>query len=268
LRKLNRDWGFQLPGNGVKTSENCGKVMSRSRLRGDSGKDWRYNLHDCKNPKCPECYTRWSWREGKKIAEKFARIRSLIPGRPRHVVFSPGPRACYKDYEQLKKEFYKVIDQAGVTGGVYVFHPWRSRGKGKNKYRKGQNYWSPHFHIIGYGYLKPSDEVYRSCGWVYKNKGYKKSISGTVAYLLSHCGYRPGKKSLVQFGSVKDCVVIGEIVEEVEEWEVQRPIDTDGFYVCIGVEEVPNAIWGESKIVKRKRKRKRYRRKKVLGIYG
>jgi len=48
--------------------------------------------------------------------------------------------------------------------------------------------WGPHYHLIGYfpRIDMKSDKFQKITGWVYKNKGGRDSISGTVAYLLSH----------------------------------------------------------------------------------
>jgi transcription elongation factor Elf1 len=41
---------------------------------------------------------------------------------------------------------------------------------------------------LGYGFLERSDVFYEKTGWVYKNKGIRKTLVGTIHYLLTHCG--------------------------------------------------------------------------------
>jgi hypothetical protein len=76
---------------------------------------------------------------------------------------------------------------------------------------------------LGYGRLKKSDEFYSDTGWVYKNKGYRRSISGTVKYLLSHCGLgykESGNRfhSLTWFG----LLAYNKVVIEREEIEYKK----------------------------------------------
>jgi hypothetical protein len=59
-------------------------------------------------------------------------------------------------------------------------------------------YISPHFYVLGYGWLIPSPEVIKETGWVYKNKDAHpsnsknqsdwRSIFGTSFYALKHAG--------------------------------------------------------------------------------
>jgi hypothetical protein len=47
---------------------------------------------------------------------------------------------------------------------------------------------SPHVHVVGYmpAVCEKSDDFFLRTGWVYKNKGVRKSVSGTLYYLLTH----------------------------------------------------------------------------------
>jgi len=47
---------------------------------------------------------------------------------------------------------------------------------------------SPHFHILGYGWVHHVKENYESNGWIVKNLGIRNSVRATAHYQLSHCG--------------------------------------------------------------------------------
>jgi ribosomal protein S27AE len=49
-------------------------------------------------------------------------------------------------------------------------------------------FWSPHFHIVGFGWLENISEGYARHGWIVKGLGVRKSVFWTFQYLLSHAG--------------------------------------------------------------------------------
>jgi hypothetical protein len=108
---------------------------------------------------------------------------------PKHFVNSLPHKLWYMartlgNYDALRKESYKIAKKAGILGGVCVFHPFRWKSKRKS--------WvfSPHFHIVGFGWLE-GKEVYKESGWITKNLGTRTTyddLYDTLSYELSHCG--------------------------------------------------------------------------------
>jgi hypothetical protein len=47
---------------------------------------------------------------------------------------------------------------------------------------------SPHFHVLGFGWIQDTAEIYNSKGWIVKNLGVRKSVYWTFQYILSHAG--------------------------------------------------------------------------------
>jgi len=107
---------------------------------------------------------------------------------------------------------------AGITGGCKIYHAWRFREKATGQAiawkrtdinpvseERVPSYGieSNHWHILGWGYLKPSDEFYEeSHGWTYKNLGERKDkeMFATLYYQLSHSTIDGRKQTLTWFG--------------------------------------------------------------------
>lgn len=124
--------------------------------------------------------------------------------KPIHVVLSPDPGLISEDVESYLKaraKAYRIAKQSGIFGGALVFHPYRLKchicGSAIPDYEKEcpkchvsefRWYWSPHFHLVGFGWVHSTAEGYSEHGWIVKNLGVRKSIFWTFQYLLSHAG--------------------------------------------------------------------------------
>jgi len=208
-------------------------------------------LQGCGRRDCPKCMLRWAAKRGSAVGERLygiqfeARRRHLKWGRPYHAVFSPEPedpealRAflperpwTVDDFRNLRTECIANMKRAGCHGGVVIFHGWRNTKADKS----GEWYWSPHFHVFGFGWLMPSPEFHDLTGWVYKKirtlTGLK-DISRAASYLFDHCALgtfedgkeRPGTFQCgVWFGTVSNCKV--EVVEAPpEESYLECPVE-------------------------------------------
>lgn len=163
----------------------------------------------------------------------------------RHWVFSPPENTIHptQNYDQIKAIGKEFVTWAGVTGGVLVFHPWRIREEiqillrnkiGAIKLSEDEKeikfwqaaredllglgswreycYWSPHFHVVGFGYVRDAREVHSATGWVYKlirnvrilkqkkSDGVDDQIAALCFYMISHAAYQWTKKIPVWFG--------------------------------------------------------------------
>jgi len=191
----------------------CGEVSGiKACPEGDNKPKLLYKR--CFRPECPVCYGSWANREashGVERLEKGERVYYRVGKktyRVRHIVFSPPQDEALKamismdGFKDLRSECVRVVKKAGIHGGCVIFHSHRE------KLIQGVSVWfySPHFHILGYGYLMNAKDFFDLTGWVYKNKGVRKTVSGTVFYLLTHAGlgYVDDKRvfhSVTWFGS-------------------------------------------------------------------
>jgi len=86
-------------------------------------------------------------------AELLYRIENESLSDARHFTFSPPQEAAIElvktksGFKRLKSKAIKLIKSSGIVGGVIIFHPFRVN-------KKKQLYISPHFHVIGYGYIE------------------------------------------------------------------------------------------------------------------
>jgi len=88
------------------------------------------------------------------------------------------------------------LKRVHVKGGVCIIHPFRESVD-------GEWFLSPHFHVIGYGWVSETGNNFRESKVVVKNVGIRKTLQGTLHYQLSHAGVyygAPKKASATWFG--------------------------------------------------------------------
>jgi len=91
-----------------------------------------------------------------------------------------------------------MLKKVGCYGGTMIFHAYRDKLIDDQKIW----YYSPHFHVVGYGWIAGADKTYQEHGWVIKNIGIRKSVFQTLFYQLSHCALQKGKHCLTWFGDL------------------------------------------------------------------
>ena len=88
----------------------------------------------------------------------------------------------------------KLCKRAGLRGGLDVVHPFRCKD--------GKWFFSPHFHVLAYGWVKGTENIFKEKGWIIKNMGIRKSIKGTISYILSHAGIKKRRHTLTWWGEL------------------------------------------------------------------
>ena len=158
----------------------------------------------CLRPVCPTCADAWARREASGAVERLDASVELYAktdypiGEPRHIAFS-SPEAIWRGYDFNTAEGYRafrakalaMVKCAGIKGGCMVVHLYRQHKHAEDGAPDGvaigEWYLSPHIHVIGFGWMIPADEYYKKTGWIYKNKGIRENLTGTMSYLLTHC---------------------------------------------------------------------------------
>ena len=202
------EWGFEwlLPGHGDPYGD-CGSWRSKGCLNVEdhnqegifesmAGKVFvRRYQRTCMRASCPKCYESWAGKEAEKIQYRLRRAPKKR--RPIHLVVSPPVEFWIQhSYEELRAKAYVVSKKSGFLGGSCIFHPFRENESTK------EWYFSPHFHMIGFGWIQHTKEGYQEHGWVVKNAGLRKTVSGTSLYQLSHAGIHDSYKTVTWFGSL------------------------------------------------------------------
>ena len=176
---------WSLPGNG-EWGPNCGQLYTFAH-----NDHYTSDEHWCGRYDCPNCYEK-SWLPG----EARAIVDRLVYGKKYwqlgfqkviHVVVSP-PGSVEKltainspgEYSKLRKKAEKLLKKAGMSGGVMIYHGYRMPNDSHPLSE------SPHWHVLGYGWLEKTDKIYSDTGWVIKNLGVRKSVYETARYQLSH----------------------------------------------------------------------------------
>lgn len=210
-------------------NQNCGDLRAKLYCQ-DTGSHIKNLTHICHRAECPICWSHWVERETTRATEKFlAGVQLLKETKQRHaayhIVFSPPKEEHNLTLKQLRTRLNYRMKWAGVEAAAVIFHPFRFRNvitkeavdwkhcslnrNAESPVIESEAYYSPHFHVAGVGFLKPSNKFFEQFGWTYKKMGWKKlddedSVRSMIYYALSHCGVADGKHALtwnLKFGN-------------------------------------------------------------------
>ena len=245
-----------LPGHGTKKGR-CGEVRfavacSDEACRHKHGYSLR--LKSCYRLSCPTCRDIAIARATKRAVERIEGLMEAyeregqklgpithcqLSTSPDDPLFSPEAlntkEGVNRAYEEARK---KLKRYCRGYGGVLILHPWRQihldgTKCGRHDCKKEHTwFWSPHFHYVGVGWWRKSDEFYEETGWTYTKFGYgikkrqgvnerQRSLYNTLHYELTHCGilvegkhvYDPDAKLEVP-GTI-ELVQVGQVVRYV-----------------------------------------------------
>lgn len=215
---------FRLPSNGEQ-KDDCGQWVhplscpnhGQPTISGEKH-DRFVVMHTCDKPDCPVCYTTWASKSAKRATERIFEAQKLykeakVPlGKIDHIVFSPPRDEAVEaikteaGYRKLKAKAIKIMKKAGVKGGLVVFHPFRQNDPRETNFNPSIPgyvwYLSPHFHVVGSGYLQQSDDFYNETGWIYKKMDRRETVKGTIKYTLTHCGINENFHAITYFGAL------------------------------------------------------------------
>jgi hypothetical protein len=210
--------GWVLPKHGVSYFD-CGKWIKKGCLNVEAhvqevldegvssvGKAFvKLTKRSCGRFQCPICAEKAFSKEAYKIEHRLEAFH--LKGRDLkviHVVASPSKRDVWVlGFKDLRRKCVKILKAAGVYGGSIIFHPWRKLNEDDDlEKNSGAWYLSPHFHVLGYGWVNRVKDVYDAEGWVVKNLGVRRSVNSTAMYQLSHCGINDKHHSVSWFGAL------------------------------------------------------------------
>lgn len=225
--QLHGSGGWTFPGHGVKPYPTCGEYAFKGCLdqTAHPGQAFVKRIkHNCGRAGCPVCSPKWLVETTKKIAHRLAEASKLFRKwgwrrhRPIHVTVSL-PRSEWDGcldmdkYGKTRRKAQQIAKKAGFNGGSIIFHPYRERCAdcgGTIQFKKRGCivcrsedvvwYYSPHFHLFGFGWIVNTKELHASTGWLVKNHGIRSSIDATAYYQLTHCGLHEAKHTVTWFG--------------------------------------------------------------------
>ena len=158
----------------------------------------------CFRSACEYCWLeKWLARESRRATLRIENYQKVVKQigktrfvNPIHVIISPSWNDKFMRFDLLKKKCRKLADEAGIVGGLLIYHPF-SLDKKKMKWIS-----RPHFHLIGFGWVHDTKKICDENGWVIKNKGVRESLHSTIYYQLSHCGVSDNIHSITWFGDL------------------------------------------------------------------
>ncbi len=195
--------GWHLPAIEDKGKE-CGKwsVKGCLNVKAHEKTEWKGKVFiktfqkSCFRASCEECSKKWMGREANKATKRIEVYRKKSKEPPKHIMVSVPSWLYHKPINELRRDAYRILKKVNAIGGTLICHPFRYHRKIK------QWYFSPHFHVIGFGWIVNTNEIYNKEGWIVKNLGLRKSVFGTFHYQLSHAGIKKGFHALTWFGEL------------------------------------------------------------------
>jgi len=213
-KKQKKKLVWKLPGTELK-NDTCGIWVNNGCANTwghpDNKVFVRHSKRSCFRAKCEYCWLeKWLARESHRATQRienyievfkylqFARSpkfqRKYL--KPIHVIVSPSWKDKFLPYDKLKDKARELINQAGIEGGLMIYHAFSLDKKtGLWKVR-------PHFHIVGFGWVVDTKKNSVESGWVIKNKGLRDSLHSTIYYQLSHASVSDNVHSITWFGSL------------------------------------------------------------------
>jgi ADP-ribose pyrophosphatase YjhB (NUDIX family) len=234
-----------LPGMG-ESGKGCGEWAPREFC--DTCGEVHLGPHRCQQRGCPDCWSTWATQRAEKVVRRLQSARWAEPDgierRAVHAVVSPpeGEVRTLADIGRYRRKAHDRAREAGIRGGVCVFHGFRVTEAAKREYRRetegeataagmwryvrengrtwrSQTYWSPHYHYVGLATEVEPDEddewvVERlSTGAAFtslRDREAYESLAKIATYIMSHATFEPpdpdeggpGKKAVSWFGSV------------------------------------------------------------------
>ena len=150
----------------------------------------------CYRADCEICWKKWLARESNKATRRIETYEKKSKHKVKHIIIS-APKWDYSlNKKELSKKARSILKEIGCIGGSMIFHPFRYNRDYK------EWYYSPHFHVLGFGWIDAVTKAYQKHGWIIKNKGTRDSTFATFYYQLSHAGIKKHNHALVWFGDL------------------------------------------------------------------
>ena len=168
----------------------------------------------CFRADCEQCCFKWLGRSASKATKRMKLYEKQSKKIAKHIIISVPYWDYYKPKKEIAKKAYQVLKEVKADSGLIIFHPFR--------YHKKTDMWyySPHFHVLGFGWVENVVQTYNKYGYVIKNLGKRETIFGTIYYQLSHCGIKKHNHALTYFG---ECSYSKLIMEKEEEESKKCP---------------------------------------------
>ena len=199
---------FMFSGRGLISRSNCGKLYGFYSCKCGHTKHGKINY--CYRLTCPICFHKAITRTAKRITTRLKKIYRCYKKLGYNIKF------CHYSFNTLwdiktnvDLDFYRKklsdILKSYNFSGVLFFHEYRKDYEKDNSLK-----YSPHFHMVGTGFLPHYNDFLAEHGFTYTNITRKKtkinlhppkymtlkSVYGTVRYLLTHISFKQSKSPI------------------------------------------------------------------------
>lgn len=210
----------------------------------------------CYRALCKECFLKWIARQSNKSTRRIEKYADNTGKLAIHLMVMVPNSQRDLPFVLIKKRMMEILKIAKWDGGAVVFHPFKFNRSTR------QWYYSPHFHLVGFGDQKNIAQAYGKYGWFLKVAEERRSIFQTFCYILSHCGIKKGVHTMTWIGNlsysklhvekepkITNCPVCGAEFVEVYYEGLFHPIvppdkpyeglvDSDGWYLVKPIPEL------------------------------
>ena len=187
--------------------ENCNTFREASTCETHKIKSLKLHYNHCNKLDCETCFLHATSSRARIINRKLLEFKKkaanegIRVGRIVHLILSPKQEIIipyldnYEDFLKFKKTVRVLLEGFGLFAGVIVFDLWSIKCEhcGKKEEdcpcsnKKIVRAINPHFHYIGYGYLRSDEDIkskYKD--WVTINTGRRDDAYHTIMYSVSH----------------------------------------------------------------------------------
>jgi hypothetical protein len=181
---------------GLWRTDGCLNASEHSRLGYGNVVFVRQYQRSCFRPVCRLCYEKWIGRQANRATRRIEKFQNQSGRQSIHIFLSVSQWDWNLPFDQMRKKARKIIKEIGIIGAAVIFHPFRFNKKIRCWY------YSPHFHIVGFGQVSGIVNSYYKNYWYIGYVGVRKSVFHTFWYLLSHCGIKKGYHALAWVGDL------------------------------------------------------------------
>lgn len=179
------NWIIAGSGNYEKTQtdgryrDNCNTFREASTCETHKIKALKLHYNHCNKLDCETCFLHATSSRARIINRKLLEFKEkasnegIRVGRIVHLILSPKQELIlphldnYEDFLKFKKIVKVLLEEIGLFAGVIVFDLWSAKcencGKREEdctcRIKKIVRAINPHFHYIGYGYLRSDEDI-------------------------------------------------------------------------------------------------------------
>ncbi|HXX05717.1 MAG TPA: hypothetical protein VEJ68_02735 [Candidatus Bathyarchaeia archaeon] len=169
---------------GIWTTIGCLKNKLHEKLGKGRRNYIKQYQRSCYRPSCIHCYLKWIARQANRATRRIEEYAERTGQKPIHLMLMANKNQYDLPYKLLRKRMMEILKMAQWEGGAVIFHPFKFNENTR------QFYYSPHFHLVGFGRKNKITRTFGMFGWYVKIGEERISVFQTFCYLLSHCGIR------------------------------------------------------------------------------